>query len=338
MHLAQGADRNTMKAVILAAGEGSRMRPLTYTTPKPLLAVAGKPTLEWILEAVRPHVDGVMLIVGHLRKKIEAHFGTQWNGIAVTYVHQVEQRGTGHALQMCRDALQGETRLFVIYGDNIPAPGDVARCAEHDLAALAVRVPDPEKYGIFKTDDAGYLIDLIEKPKTHVGNLANAGVYVFDQRIFEEIDNLKESERGEIELTDAVLSLAKRAPMKVVDVEEHWLPIGVRDDIAKAEPVLLGRPRGPEEFLAQRRQSLAGLLGMWWQSDNAAMKEQEREALLAFVNGASAAQLDRVTAVTLGEEKPVYLTTEEMIFALASQRGWQAPLADALRNLLKESV
>ncbi len=227
-----------MRAIILAAGEGTRMRPLTLTTPKPLIEVAGKPTLEWILEAVRPHIDGVVLIVGHLREKIMEHFGDAWNGLPVTYVHQAEQRGTGHALHLCRDTV-GDERFFVIYGDNITAPEDVAVCARHDLAALAIRVPDPEKFGIFKTDAEGRLTDLIEKPQEFVGDLANAGVYVLDQRIFEELDKTTVGERGEIDLTDAVLALAQRAPMQVVNVERHWLPIGYPEDIGKAEQVLL---------------------------------------------------------------------------------------------------
>jgi dTDP-glucose pyrophosphorylase len=252
-----------MKAVILAAGAGTRLRPLTYTTPKPLTAVAGKPVLEWILEAIGPHVDGVVLIVGHLREKIEAHFGSRWGGLGIRYVHQAEQRGTGHALQLCREALAGEDRFFVIYGDNISAPEDMARCTEHDLSALAVRVNDTEEYGIFQTDGRGQLIDLVEKPKEFVGDLANAGVYVLDQRIFEDLDRIEVSERREIELTDAVLALARRAPLQVVRVEGPWLPIGVREDIPKAERVLAGREAGAAEFLAQRRRTLLAALGLW---------------------------------------------------------------------------
>lgn len=253
--------RIAMKAVILAAGEGSRMRPLTFTTPKPLIEVAGKPILEWIIEAVRPHIDGVVLIVGHLRAQIEQHFGAEWQGLPFAYVHQAEQRGTGHALQLCRQALTGCDRFFVIYGDNISAPVDMANCAEHPLSALAIEVPDPEKYGIFKTDTSGRLLDLIEKPKEPVGNLANAGVYVFDQRIFEELDQITLSQRGELELTDAVLGLARRAPIQVVNVEGHWLPIGYRDDIDRAEPILLQRAPGPAEDLARRRRTILAMLG-----------------------------------------------------------------------------
>ncbi|MBN1477094.1 NTP transferase domain-containing protein [Candidatus Sumerlaeota bacterium] len=270
-----------MKAVILAAGEGSRMRPLTYTVPKPLTQVAGKPILEWIIESVAPHVDGVILIVGHLRERIEAHFGPQWRGLSVTYVRQAEQRGTGHALQMCREALRGEERFFVIYGDNISAPEDMARCAQHPLSALAIRVPDPERYGIFKTDAEGHLTDLIEKPSEHVGDHANAGVYVFDHRIFEELDRTRVSGRGEVELTDAVLALAKRAPMQVVDVTRHWLPIGYRDDVVKAEPILLGRDRGPAEYLAQRKRTIVAVLGVW---------RRRLDALLSDADEARAAQ------------------------------------------------
>lgn len=266
-----------MKAVILAAGEGTRMRPLTFTTPKPLLEVAGKPVLEWILEAVRPHVDGAVLIVGHLREQIQEHFGDRWHGLPIQYVHQREQRGTGHALQICREALRGAGRFFVIYGDNITAPSDVARCAEHPLAALAIEVPDPEKYGIFKTDASGRLTDFIEKPKQPVGNLANAGVYIFDESIFGDLEHIPLSPRGELEIVEAVLALARRARIQVVNVQEYWLPIGHRDDIAKAEPVLLGRPRGPQELLAERRRTITALLNLGRQSLLALLSEVAQE-------------------------------------------------------------
>jgi uncharacterized damage-inducible protein DinB len=123
-------------------------------------------------------------------------------------------------------------------------------------------VADPGKYGIFKVDATGRLLDLIEKPRENVGNLANAGVYIFDQSIFDELDRTTVSDRGEIELTDAVLKLARRERVQVVNVEGYWLPVGYRDDIAKAEPILLGREPGAAEFLAQRKRTLTAALGL----------------------------------------------------------------------------
>lgn len=299
-----------MKAVILAAGEGSRMRPLTYTVPKPLTAVAGKPILEWIIESVADHVDGVVLIVGHLREKIMEHFGSEWRGMSFQYVHQAEQKGTGHALQLCRDALADEERFFVIYGDNISAPVDMKRCTDHSLSALALRVEDWQKYGIFKTNDAGDLVDLIEKPSEFVGDLANAGVYVFDQQIFEELDKTVLSERGEIELTDAVLSLAKRAPMRVIDVTKYWLPIGYRDDVAKAEPILLGHDRGAEEFLAQRKRTLTAVMGLW---------RRNVDALLAGVSDTDASKSPAAGRMSILDLARHQITAERLLLATAKE-------------------
>jgi dTDP-glucose pyrophosphorylase len=224
-----------MQAVILAAGEGTRLRPLTYETPKPLLPVAGKPILQHTLEQLRGIADEVIIVIGYLGDKICNYFGEQFDGIRLQYVWQKEQLGTAHAVAQIEPLIKG--RFLLIMGDNIYHHDDILRCTQYPLCALATEVDDPSKFGVFITED-NVIKDVIEKPKKIVSKLANTALYVLDDRIFDDIRNLSRTERNEYEITDALRSLCKRDRVSCVRVAKWWIPIAYKEDLEKADALL----------------------------------------------------------------------------------------------------
>ena len=128
-------------------------------------------------------------------------------------------------------------KFLLLVADDLYSKDDIMVCLEHELCVLAKRVENPERFGVFLLED-NKIKDVIEKPKTFVGNLINTGCYVFDERIFEELKNLKKSERGEYELTDALKELAKKADVFCEEVKHFYIPIGYPEDLKKAEEVL----------------------------------------------------------------------------------------------------
>ncbi len=214
-----------MKAVIMAAGKSTRTYPLTLTRPKPLLPVLGKSMLAWQIEALAPLVDGVVIVVGYRQEMIRERFGNAWQGTPITYVEQLEQRGTGHALLQCPPSVLNGP-FIVQNGDDLYDPVDLARLAASDAAALAMEVPDPRLYGIYETTADGRVVRLVEKPEELFSNLANIGAYKFPMDVFDVLHDLPPSVRGEIEITDAVQALAKTSGFRVVRSEGYWLPVG----------------------------------------------------------------------------------------------------------------
>jgi len=208
----------------MAAGKSTRTYPLTLTRPKPLLPVLGKSILAWQIEALAPLVDGVVLVVGYRQEMIRERFGNAYQGIPITYVEQLEQRGTGHAVLQCADCVDGP--FLVQNGDDLYDPQDLARLAASDSAALAMEVPDPRLYGIYETDKDDRVVRLVEKPTEVFSNLANIGAYKFPLEVFDVLRDLPPSVRGEIEVTSAVQALAETSGFRVVRTEGYWLPVG----------------------------------------------------------------------------------------------------------------
>ena len=138
------------QAVLMAAGLGTRLWPLTLTTPKPMLKVAERPLLSYSFQALPPSVEEVIVVVGYLKEKVMAYFGDQWHGRRVTYVEQTELKGTGHALASCRHLLKD--RFYVLNGDDLYAAEDLLAMAQHELAILAKVATEPCFIGALRTD------------------------------------------------------------------------------------------------------------------------------------------------------------------------------------------
>ncbi len=213
-----------MQAVIMAAGQSTRTWPLTLTRPKPLLPVMGTPLLELQLRALQGIADETVIVVGYLSDMIHERFGDAFAGMRLRYVEQREQLGTGHAVLQAAEVVQGP--FIALNGDDLYDPADLKRLAALDNAALAHEVDEPERFGIFEVDAKNRVIQLEEKPQQPQSNLANVGAYKFTRDVFGILETLSPSPRGEIEVTDAVQTLADRDAFYVVRGKGYYLSIG----------------------------------------------------------------------------------------------------------------
>jgi bifunctional UDP-N-acetylglucosamine pyrophosphorylase/glucosamine-1-phosphate N-acetyltransferase len=226
-----------MKAIMLVAGESTRMYPLTYNKPKPLLKIINKTILQHNLEQLKANnVDEITLVVGHEADQIKNSFGTNFNGIKLNYVFQNERLGTGHALLQAKDFVK-DTSFIVIYGDDVYHKDDIKLCFNYYVCVTAKEVPDPERFGVFLLENNA-VRGLIEKPKDSISNLANTGLYVFNKDIFSVIEDLPKSERGEIELTDAVKKLISGQPVPY-EILKKWMPVGYPWDLLTANETMI---------------------------------------------------------------------------------------------------
>ncbi|HZT80455.1 MAG TPA: nucleotidyltransferase family protein [Gemmataceae bacterium] len=211
-----------MDAIILAAGLGTRLRPHTLTTPKPLLPVKGRPILDWSLGALPAAVTRVIVVTHYLADQVEAYLRAQKHFADWATVAQGEPRGTGHAFRCCREQVRSE-RVLVLNGDDLYGAADLARLAACPAGLLVHPVDEPRRFGIAFLKPDGMLEKLVEKPDIDGPQLANTGAYVFPRSAFDV--EVKLSPRGEYEITDYVTAAAARQPVSVVRAN-FWLPIG----------------------------------------------------------------------------------------------------------------
>jgi dTDP-glucose pyrophosphorylase len=202
------------KAVILAAGRGTRMRELTDDLPKPMIAVRGKPILQHIIEGLKgAGVSDVLLIVGYREDVVRDFFGDgSAFGMRVVYERQVVQDGTGRVVELARE-FTGDDAFILSYGDILLDPrnyGVLASPGDEEAIISVRRNEDVSKGGAVFVDDNFNLTDLREKPKPGepTSPWYNAGVYMFRPSIYEHTARLEKSPRGEYELTDAIRTLA----------------------------------------------------------------------------------------------------------------------------------
>jgi glucose-1-phosphate thymidylyltransferase len=199
-----------VKALVLAGGSGSRLRPITHTFAKQLVPVANKPVLFYGLEAIRDTgIVDVGVIVGETAAEIEGALrnGADW-GLRISYIRQEAPLGLAHAVLIARDFLAEED--FVMYlGDNFIVGGitevvDRFRADRPDAQILLTKVGDPSAFGVAELDPAGKVIGLEEKPAKPKSDLALVGVYIFTSVIHEAVRSISPSRRGELEITDAI--------------------------------------------------------------------------------------------------------------------------------------
>jgi bifunctional UDP-N-acetylglucosamine pyrophosphorylase/glucosamine-1-phosphate N-acetyltransferase len=222
-----------MDAIILAAGLGTRLRPHTLTTPKPLLTIRDRPILDWTLGALPKTINRVVVVVNYLAEQVEDYLRRQTHFHDWATVRQIEPRGTGDALRSCREQIRSE-RFLVLNGDDLYGAADLAALAACPAGVLVYPVDDPPHWGIAFLKPDGSLEKLVEKPKLEGRRLANTGVYLFPKQVFDIPLTL--SPRGEYEITDYVTRLAERGTVNVVTAK-FWLPIGNVEAWQKAQAV-----------------------------------------------------------------------------------------------------
>jgi NDP-sugar pyrophosphorylase family protein len=208
-------------AIILAAGLGTRLRPHTEKTPKPLLPVQGRPILDWIIGALPP-VDRLVVVVNYLAAQIEDYLKQQPHVRDWVTVRQDVPRGTGDALMACRGAIRSD-QVMVLNGDDLYGVADLQKLAACPAGIMTHPVEEPWKFGIVYPGSDGTLERLVEKPQITGRHLANIGAYVFPRQVFDL--TLPLSPRGEYEITDAVSMIAGTQPFRVVE-SSFWFPIG----------------------------------------------------------------------------------------------------------------
>jgi bifunctional UDP-N-acetylglucosamine pyrophosphorylase/glucosamine-1-phosphate N-acetyltransferase len=232
-----------MDAIILAAGLGTRLRPHTLTTPKPLLPVQGRPILDWTLGALPRAVDRVLVVIHYLGEQVEAYLRGQTRFAQWQVVRQDNPRGTGDALLACREHLRSE-RFLALNGDDLFGAADLAKLAECSAGVLCHPVDEPRRFGIAFRKPDGTLDRLVEKPDLDGRHLANTGAYLFPRSVFDI--PLTISPRGEYEVTQYVSELAKQQPVQVIEAS-FWLPIGTVEVWQAAQTMDLRAMRSAEQ-------------------------------------------------------------------------------------------
>jgi UDP-N-acetylglucosamine diphosphorylase/glucosamine-1-phosphate N-acetyltransferase len=225
-----------MQTVILAAGQGTRMRPLTDRRPKPMLPVADRPLMAHTADAaVSAGASELLVVVGYEAEDVRAYFGDEYRGVPVHYAVQAEQRGTAHAVRAARDHLEGA--FAVLNGDDIYDPASVARLFEGGPAVGTYEVEDPRPYGVFDIAD-GEVRGIVEKPTAPPSNRVNVGAYAFPAAAREWLD-VEESERGEEEITDVLARVIDERSVRAVDVD-RWMGVGRPWELLEANEWRLG--------------------------------------------------------------------------------------------------
>ena len=234
-----------MKAIIPAAGFGTRLRPLTYARPKPVLPVANKPIICHAVQCLaQAGIQDIGIVVSSLtHKSIEAAV-TGIEGVHIEFIEQDEMLGLGHAVKITRDWLDGSD--FCVYlGDNLFEHGissfiDAFRDPAIDAVIALVEVPNPSAFGVAITDEYGRITRLVEKPANPPSNLAVAGVYCFRSKMLDALDQVKPSARGEYEITDAIQMLIENGDHVVGQrVTGWWKDSGRPLDLIEANRLLL---------------------------------------------------------------------------------------------------
>ena len=251
-----------MKAIIIAAGEGKRLRPITSTRPKPLIPIAGRPLLEHtILGLKNAGIREILLVVGYKENLIREYFGDgeEKFGIKIKYIKQEEQLGTAHAFGYGKNFGVNEPILFM-YGDLLVETQVykeiVQKYKEKNVEGiiLLMEVKNPEEFGIISLNSKGYVEKIIEKPtkEMNAGNLANAGVFIFNSDIFQAIEMTKKSIRGEYEFTDSMEILINQFKGRILGYtikNYFWSDIGLPWQFLDANRYLLNKVE--EKILGQ---------------------------------------------------------------------------------------
>ncbi|MCX8158254.1 MAG: sugar phosphate nucleotidyltransferase [Candidatus Diapherotrites archaeon] len=233
------------KAVILAAGKGLRLRPLTENVPKTMVKLKGKPILEWILDSLNDtSFEEVIIVVGYKKENIINYFGNKYKNLKISYVVQEEQKGTAHAISLVEGRV--EKKFLVMNGDVIASSKLISEISEYepwdewDIVIVGREVDDPWRYGIISFENEK-INDIVEKPMPgeEPSKIANTGIYRFDTKIFSAIKITPLSRRNEYEITDSIkIMINLGAKVKLLISQEKIIDIGTKQDLEEAEKLL----------------------------------------------------------------------------------------------------
>src|SRR6185312_9938254 len=241
-----------MKVIIPLAGKGTRLRPHTHVTPKPMLRVAGKPVMEYVLDDVKrlPNIEQIIYITGHLKEKVE-EFARGSTDIPSLFIEQKVQDGTAGAVALARDHV--DQPVLIIFVDTIfDADLSIIESSEADGIIWTKEVEDYQRFGVVVTDESGFMTKIVEKPSTPISKRANIGLYYIRnwQLLYEGIAHVltQPAHNGEWYLTDAFQYMIDHgAKIRVVDVA-GWYDAGKIDTLLETNRAMLerGRARSPQ--------------------------------------------------------------------------------------------
>ena len=235
-----------MKALVLAGGSGSRLRPITHTSAKQLLPVANKPVLYYGLEAIRDAgITEVGIVVGDTAPAIQEAVGDgSAFGLSATYIRQDAPRGLAHAVLIARDFV-GDDDFVMYLGDNFIV-GGISELVEEfavgrpDAQIMLTQVPDPRQFGVAELDALGEVVGLEEKPSQPKSDLALVGVYIFTSAVHEAVRQLAPSWRGELEITEAIQWLIDNGrKVRSTTITGYWKDTGNVIDMLEVNRMVL---------------------------------------------------------------------------------------------------
>lgn len=223
-----------MKCLVLAAGEGVRMKPLTNNIPKPLIKVNGNCFIHYLMKNISSAgIKEIGLVVHYKKEKmIKWAKNSEFN---IEIISQKECLGTGDAVRSAEKWL-GNENFIVLMGDNLYSFRDISNICKNDSFCYVggIAHKNPELFGVL-VNNGGSLERIVEKPKDRLGNLINTGLYKFTPKIFGALKKIKKSDSGEYYLTDAVSLLCKEQLVKVKILEDYWINFGTIKDIPVVE-------------------------------------------------------------------------------------------------------
>jgi glucose-1-phosphate thymidylyltransferase len=255
-YLIAGYHGRTTKGVVLVAGPGTRLRPLTEDKPKALVEVDGQPILTHCLDQmVDLDADELIVVVGYLKEQIIDHYGDEYRGVPITYCHQREAKGLAHAVLTVEEHIDDD--FMLILGDNVfdANIADVVNRQQEDradAAFLVEEVPYEEasRYGVCDTNDYGEIVEVVEKPDDPPTNLVMTGFYTFTPAIFHACHLVRPSDRGEYELSDAVdLLIQSGRTLDAIRMDGWRVDVGYPEDRDRAERLLREGPDAGEELV-----------------------------------------------------------------------------------------
>jgi len=227
-----------MKAIILAAGRWTRLRPITNTNPKPLIKIAWKSILEHNLDIIYKKVDEVIIVVKYLKEKIIDEIWDNYRWTKISYITQWDEKWTGAAIKW----LNFDLDTIIMNWDSIFHKDDINALLDINWYwVLVQKVKSPEKYWIFKVDENNNISNIVEKPSNFIWILANLWVYKFNSKIFEYVNNIELSTRGEYEITDAINLFVKAFPFKAIEINHSFIDIWYPWDIITANKYFLDK-------------------------------------------------------------------------------------------------
>lgn len=236
-----------MKAIIPVAGVGTKLRPLTYTQPKPLIPVAGKPIIAFIIDQLYAcGITDFIFIIGYLGDKIEDYVTQQYPNIKKTFVRQPERLGLGHAIWMAKDEVDADDEVIVVLGDTI-VDVDFQKFIDMPNSCLGIKkVEDPRGFGVVETNDDGLVTKVVEKPNIPKSNQAIVGLYKFSSignllaALTENIQNDKKT-YAEFQLTDGIMDIIEDGAKFTTMEVNNWYDCGKKEILLETNAMLLDR-------------------------------------------------------------------------------------------------